>query len=1042
MHLLRSDFINDWLTVNFDIIFISETHLTKGQIFELKNFGAVHNPYSTVDDIKPRGGISCFIKTNFSKHVKRSDISVPENIIVTFKNGDVIFGSYVPPSDSPYHNITDISAVANMFVPKDHDHVVFGGGDLNGRVGDVKMNAPSKNIKYLPNVDTIVNDCGKEILKMCRSFRCFIVNNLQFQNKIFESNFTFYKGNRKSQNDIILANMSALNAIEKFEVHNVVWNPSDHTPVSVTFKMSTIENDFSKFASADLLTERWSEKQLKPKKLFTSDIDWEKFSNLVASDFASYEDKAERLNVSKSLEDLDVLVSKFSDSVYNAAYLNSNKQQNDDEISQDNIFPTIEDLLTIQNSGEVNGGAWKKVRDEAVDHLRKDVSEKDHQNWSHALNSKDPRLLWTRINWKGDFTTKQNDEKPELNELASHFATKGQAGRGETLLCDVSGDNYVPSLDDDITTDEIIEAEELKEDKVSGDGWVKKMVTSLPAPLLLLLQLIFNSILKFHIFPTAWRTTVVGELFKNKGSRVTSKNYRGLSLVQLLAKLFDTVFLRRFKRWFTPADEQTAYTPERGSPDHVFLIRCMLQYAKRTKQTLFLIAIDFDGAFDRVCRSTLIKKLCLFGAGAVFTACLASIYMCTDNIIYRGDSNVKFKLYSGIKQGLPLSPLLFLFYINDIFDFFGALYDGGKKFFDVLHILIHADDATIIASSRNDAICKLKTMLIYCGLNKIIPQFTKCEFLVANGTEEDRAPLPFGDTSLDCVEHLLLLGSHLTHHASLFDEGELHMKKRFSSVVKYYNFLRSNRSAPTKVKMKVLRSCVTTSLLHNCEAFGPDIPKDLEPTYLKLLKSCFNVRSSTPNFILYIESGFLPIKFIIYLRQYKFYKRFRQSIHAKSRREKMMSLLLEQQTKFLKHYEKLVSNYASTDEILNEGLDFVKQKIRTFATNGRSKFSMYLKLNPNLETSPFLHIVHPTASDIIRFRVGSHYLPIETGRWCRKQRHERLCTSCGTIGDEEHILYHCSLISRVDLSIDDVSSLWFQPDVYELFSRIKAAKFL
>ena len=122
---------------------------------------------------------------------------------------------------------------------------------------------------------------------------------------------------------------------------------------------------------------------------------------------------------------------------------------------------------------------------------------------------------------------------------------------------------------------------------------------------------------------------------------------------------------------------------------------------------------------------------------------------------------------------------------------------------------------------------------------------------MANGTEEDRVPLPFGDTSLDCVDHLLLLGSHLTHHASLFDEGELHMKKRFSSAIKYYNFLRSNRSAPTKVKMKVLKSCVMHSLLHNCEAFGPDIPKDLEPTYLKLLKSCFNVRSSTPNFILY-----------------------------------------------------------------------------------------------------------------------------------------------------------------------------------------------
>ena len=65
-----------------------------------------------------------------------------------------------------------------MFIPKDNDCVVFGGGHLNVRVSHVK-DIPSKYIKYLPNVDKIVNDSGKEILKICRSFRCYILDNLQ-----------------------------------------------------------------------------------------------------------------------------------------------------------------------------------------------------------------------------------------------------------------------------------------------------------------------------------------------------------------------------------------------------------------------------------------------------------------------------------------------------------------------------------------------------------------------------------------------------------------------------------------------------------------------------------------------------------------------------------------------------------------------------------------------------------------------------------------------------------------------------------------------
>ena len=320
----------------------------------------------------------------------------------------------------------------------------------------------------------------------------------------------------------------------------------------------------------------------------------------------------------------------------------------------------------------------------------------------------------------------------------------------------MKGTSYVECLDKDVSIDEMKSGmKNLKEDKSSGDGWVKKMLTNLPVSLLLILQMIYNCILKFHVFPTQWRTTLVNEIFKHKGSPTEGKNYRGISLVQLLAKLFDFILLDRFKKWFVPADGQTAYQNEKGSADHVFLLRCMSQYAKRFRKTLFLIAIDFDGAFDRVSRALLVRKLCLFGAGVIFTACIASIYMSTDNVIFRGTEHVIFILYSGIKQGLPLSPLLFLFYINDIFDFFAAVYGDGRNIFECLHLLIHADDATIIAHDRLSAINKLRTLLQYCSLNKIIPQFTKCEFLAINGTPSDREPLPFGDSFLSHVLHIL-----------------------------------------------------------------------------------------------------------------------------------------------------------------------------------------------------------------------------------------------------------------------------------------------
>ena len=123
---------------------MTETHLTKGQSFEIADYKSFHNPYSTVEDPKPRGGISCFIQPNYINYVTRVNTDISENVSVHFKNGDVIFGVYIAPVDSHYHDLTDFSNVANMFVPKNSNCVVLGGGDLNGRVGDSILNEHRK----------------------------------------------------------------------------------------------------------------------------------------------------------------------------------------------------------------------------------------------------------------------------------------------------------------------------------------------------------------------------------------------------------------------------------------------------------------------------------------------------------------------------------------------------------------------------------------------------------------------------------------------------------------------------------------------------------------------------------------------------------------------------------------------------------------------------------------------------------------------------------------------------------------------------------
>ena len=623
---------------------------------------------------------------------------------------------------------------------------------------------------------------------------------------------------------------------------------------------------------------------------------------------------------------------------------------------------------------------------------------------------------------------------------------KSETTDNSTLLSEINYDQYVSVLDDDIKIEEIVEAHTvLKEDKATADGWAKRMMTSVPMAVMLVFQIIYNSILQRHVYPTDWRTTIVNAIFKNKGSRKLAEFFRGISIVYMMSKIFDIVLLNRFKLWFIPSDQQTAYQSEMSTADHIFLQRCLIAYARKVKKKLFIISIDFDGAFDRVSRSVLIRKLCRFGAGALFVSCIASMYLKTDNIIFQGGEHIMYTLHAGIKQGLPLSPLLFLFYVNDIFSFFQAAHVNTTNIIsEIVHVLVHADDANILASTRDLAVSKLKTLLSYCNLNCIIPQYKKCEFVVINGNEKDTEPLPFGEKVLKHVPYLESLGSHLSASGKLADDLRLHMETRYKSCIKFYNFLRENRFAPLMIKIKVLKACVVNSLLYNCETFGNLIPEDLEKTYIKLLRRTLNVRVNTPALTLYIESGLLPIKALIYARQLKFFTRYRdKAMSTRTLRSQLFSRLMDEATDYLQHYINLSAKYSNVEEIYKEKSEEVKEKVREYAGNDQYKYKIYLDLNPNLQPSRFIDSFHALSGDIIRFRLGSHLLPIETGRWSRTPRNERLCRCCNLLGDEKHALFNCTAIDRDLLDLpNSISDIWEANDVFTLFKRLKDANFL
>ena len=166
--------------------------------------------------------------------------------------------------------------------------------------------------------------------------------------------------------------------------------------------------------------------------------------------------------------------------------------------------------------------------------------------------------------------------------------------------------------------------------------------------------------------PRDMKDAKIVTLYENKGDRRNCNNYRGISLVSIVGKVYAHIVLARLQQLaeLVYPESQCGFCAERSKVDMIFFL-CQLQEKCREQQkTLHIAFIDLTKAFDLVSRDGLFNILLKIGCPLNLHSMVRSFHGdMKATIQYKRSMSEPFNIKSGVRQGCILWCLLLNTYL-------------------------------------------------------------------------------------------------------------------------------------------------------------------------------------------------------------------------------------------------------------------------------------------------------------------------------------------------------------------------------------------
>jgi len=650
------------------------------------------------------------------------------------------------------------------------------------------------------------------------------------------------------------------------------------------------------------------------------------------------------------------------------------------------------------------------------------------QAWNHSF-SKLGRFNLEDKNYDKDFCE-------EVREVIRNFGENKREGERE--------------LDREIELGEVEEAiRRLKRGKAAGeDGCVNEILKFGGEEMKISIWTLLKNLWEIEEIPEDWARGVIVPIHK-EGDPKDPDNYRGITLLSVVGKVYTTVLNSRLSQWLEKreklVEEQGGFRKERATAEQVYILKEIIEGRKREKKKTYCCFLDIRKAYDTVFRDGLWLELLKKGVQGKMWRVIKNMYKVVESCVRIGP-NAKtdwFGLEVGLRQGCILSPTLFLIFINGLAERLKEV--GGARYRDIkVSLLLFADDIVLMAESKRELQVMLNVVDEYSKLFRFRFNKDKCSVMIfekkqnRRQTEEKEKPIEkfyLGGEELKIASHYKYLGllvdkdfTWQQHVENLIAKAQKKMKAIFGLGV--------GKGLSARALMRGWEVLVRPLLEFSCEIWGEKVWKQFETLQHEMGRRVLGVSRMTANQVIRGELGLQRMRARRVLSRIRFWSK----IVKMNENRLVKKVYMARREEFIEGRKRDRNNwcYATWRALKDLGLEHMwesqnfgsckdwevvvkntiqakEEMIWRVEMSKKPKLRLYRIIKNNLCRESFLlEMKREEYRQLVMLRSGTNYLEIERGRWRREKIEERTCMVCmkDSVEDEEHFLLGCSMYAK------------------------------